>query len=191
MSSKQLNSLDNYEIQNLKSKGLRYLIMKLSPTNHLSDLYNLMKKYDIQIKTDSVKDLFYEMKGEIHQEIVHTRGNHVRTDYVHFRFNEISRNAAVEFMFRILNGEITETDRKYIYNTVFYILTHSKVFTNNIRYHLYQMISGKYNRLLTKKQFERINIEIKRYGHLSNEDNIETDSEPEYDSEDEYWYESD
>ena len=160
-----------------QDEQLRFLIMKLPYEYKLYDLYEFMLKQNIIIKTDSVKDLFENIKGVMEEN--------ERTGMLteHLRHNYTSRNLAVELTFRMMNDEITTDDKIYLYNIILYILTHSHVFTDRIRYHLFDLISTKYNYLITAKQMNRINKDMKQYGAIHSNDESEYDTpDPDIDS---------
>ena len=174
------NIIDEYKINN----DLRVLLMKLPITCNIKDLYSYMCKKNIFIKTDNVKELFKDIKGYI--DVVDDENSKKnRCKIVHIHTNSFSRNKAVELIFRILNNELIDKDKCYIYNIIFYILTHSRVFTNRIRYHLINIIFNnyEYNYLLTKKQKDRIKYDMEGYEKLykfsNDNDYDEYDSEPE------------
>ena len=160
-----------------KDQELRFLIMKLPYEYKLYDLYNFMLNQNIIIETYSVKDIFENIKGDI--EINDRPGgsgwsSRVCVEHVHH--NPFSRDLAVAFIFRIMNEEITTEDKIYLYNIILYILTHSHVFTDRIRYHLFDLISTKYNYLITPKQMSRIIKDKKQYGAIRINDNSEYDT---------------
>jgi len=156
-----------------ENQELRFLIMKLPYEHKIYDLYKSMLEQNIIIKTTSVKDIFENIKGDI--EINERSGSSkLITEHVHC--NPKSRNLAVEFAFRIMNEEITNHDKIYVYNIILYILTHSHVFTDRIRHHLFDLISNKYNYLITAKQMNRINKDMKQYGRIRINDESEYDT---------------
>jgi hypothetical protein len=141
----------------------------------------------IFIKTNNVKDLFDDLKGSI--ETIDTSGGSgwsIRTKDIYVHDNSFSRDVAVKFIFRILNKELIEKDKPYIYNIVLYILTHTHVFTNRIRYHLFDLISNEYNHLISMKQKKRIDIDMKQYGQFYIDDESEYDTEEESKDYDDY-----
>lgn len=171
----------NYKniIENFKNNGkLRFLLMELPITHKVKDLNLQMLNDGVFIKTNNVKDLFDNLKGSIETIDVHGgSGWSVRTKDIHVHDNSFSRDIAVEFIFRILNDELTEKDKPHIYNIILYILTHTHVFTNRIRYHLFDLISNEYKHLISMKQKKRIDIDMKQYGHIDIDDESEYDSE--------------
>ena len=163
-----------------QDQELRFLIMKLPYEYKLYDLYKSMLNQNIIIKTDSVKDLFENIKGDIE---INERSWSSKLFTEHVHHNPFSRDLAVEFAFRIMNDEITTDDKIYLYNIILYILTHSHVFTDRIRYHLFDLISTKYNYLITTKQMNRINKDMKQYGKIYSNDESEYDTpDPDPDS---------
>jgi hypothetical protein len=156
-----------------QDEELRFLIMKLPYEYKLYDLYKSMVKQNIIIETNSVKDIFENIKGDIE---INERSWSSKLFTEHVHYNPLSRNLAVEFAFRIMNEEITNEDKKYLYNIILYILTHSHVFTDRIRHHLFDLISNKYNNLITTKQMNRINKDMKQYGRIHLNDESEYDS---------------
>ena len=168
--------MTNYKniIENFKTNGeLRFLLMSLPITHKIKDLYLQMYSQGIFIKTNNVNDLFDSLKGSI--EIIETSYGEscwsVKTKDIDVNDHIFSRTIAVKFIFRILNDELTEKDKPHIDNIVLYILTHSNVFTNRIRYHLFYLISNDYTHLITLKQKKRIDIDMKNYSILSTDEN--------------------
>ena len=178
----------NYKniIENFKNNSeLRFLLMKLPITHKVKDLNLQMLNDGIFIITNNVKDLFDDLKGSI--ETIDVNGGSgwsVRTKDIHVHNNSFSRDVAVKFIFRMLNKELTEKDKPYIYNITLYILTHIHVFTNRIRYHLFDLISNEYKHLISVKQKKRIDIDMKQYRHIDIDDESEYDTEEE--TEDDY-----
>ena len=163
-----------------QDQELRFLIMKLPYEYKLYDLYKSMLKQNIIIETTSVKELFENIKGDIE---INERSWSSKLFTEHVHHNPFSRDLAVEFAFRIMNDEITTDDKIYLYNIILYILTHSHVFTDRIRYHLFDLISTKYNYLITTKQMNRINKDMKQYGKIYSNDESEYDTpDPDIDS---------
>jgi len=144
-----------------KTNNMRHLFMKL-PTYISSDLLlEELTKQNIIIDCETdVKTLFNHMKGYWEIEEVCGRGNRVKD--VKYYHTDLARDCAVEFAFRIMNNKLTKEDLTHIYNTTLYILGHSRLFTNRIRSHLYNIIIR--HRLFKVKQMNRINSERETYG---------------------------
>lgn len=176
-----------------ENSNLRLLLMKLPIKYKIKKFYSYMKKKNIFIETENVQNLFNNIKGWIDMIDVQGSGWSVGVKEVHMHDNECSRNIAVEFLFRILNNEITKQDKSYIYNITLYILTHSHVFTDRIRHHLFETISNEYKHLFSQKQIDRIKNDMTTYGVISLNDSDEYDTEEEetfklYDSSDDDCY---
>ena len=174
------NKIINYYINN--ENDTRFLLMKLPINNEPLILNEYLNNNNIIIPEInlSVKELFDNMKGTIEciQITTHSRcaTNRVRDEHVFD--NILSRDSAVGFIFKIINNKITDDDNRYIFNTILFILTHSHVFTNNIRYHCYNII--RKTNLLTIKQIKRINKDMNMYGVLYDDIQSEEDTDDEY-----------
>ena len=168
--------IDEYKI----NESLRSLLMKLPIIYNVKDLYLQMRNDNIIIKTENVKELFMNMKGHIETVDVGCKGWSLRVKNIKVHNNNYSRDLACEFLFRILNNEVTNEDKPYLYNITLYILTHSHVFTNRIRHHIYQVISSEH--FLSSKQKQRIENDMKNYGVIYKDcssDEYDTESESE------------
>ena len=171
-------------IEDYKSNNYsRSLLMNLCGKKSIFKLYDEMKNQNFILPTLSVKEIFDGMKGWIETEEFVRRSKRsvsIIEKKVHCNIN--SRDCAVEFAFRILNDEITLDDKPYLYNTALYILTHSRVFTNNIRYHVFDLISRE--NLLSKKQMDRLIKDEAEYGGTRADEECDYDTEvEEYDDE--------
>jgi hypothetical protein len=123
----------------------RLLMMKLSKNNSFEVL---LKNYLKEIpKTDTVFNLFQDMKGE--WEIKCGRGNRVYDEKIYD--NKYSKDCAVLFTIRVLSNNLTSEDKKHFYNVYKFIQTHPNVFGDRIRYHIRNTLEEK----LTQKQQQR------------------------------------
>ena len=172
-------------IEEYKTKNQpRLLLMNLCGKKSIFRLYDEMRNQNVILPTCSVKEIFDGMKGWIEtEEFVRRSKRSVSIIEKKVHCNISSRDCAAEFAFRILNDEITLDDKPYLYNTALYILTHSRVFTNNIRYHVLDLISRE--NLLSKKQMDRLIKDEAEYGgtHADEECDYDTEEDDEYDDE--------
>jgi len=147
----------------------RLLMMKLSINNSFEVLLtNYLKEIP---KTDTVLNLYQEMKGE--WEIKCGRGNHVFDEKTYH--NPYSRDCAVLFTIRVLSNNFTTEDKKHFYNVYKFIQSHPRVFGDKIRYHVRNTLENK----LTQKQQQggkNFKLNINDYSESDTESN---ESEPE------------
>ena len=157
--SKMYNNNDNY----------RYLMMKLSIKKSFPILLNYIK--DIP-EIDTVYNLFNEMKDG--EDIIKCdRGNRIHYETIYN--NSYSKDLAVLFTIKVLNNNITNNDKKHIYNTYRYIQSHPYIFGDRIRYHVKDCI---FNRLNNKQK----NREKKFILNIIDYDESDTESESENDN---------
>ena len=142
-----------------------------------------MKSESITLDTPNVRELFNNMKGIWDCEEIPGRGNRVRD--VKIINNTLARDSAVQLTYKILNNEITIEDKKLIYNVSSYIMTHSHIFTDNIRYHFYNVIIE--TDFLSNKQLKRLEKDIDIYSITTRIicSNVKTDIDVETDTDEE------
>ena len=147
----------------------RLLMMKLSINNSFEVLLtNYLKEIP---KTDTVLNLFQEMKGE--WEIKCGRGNRVYDEKIYN--NAYSKDSAVLFTIRALSNNFTTEDKKHFYNVYKFIQIHPDVFGDKIRYHVRNTLEKK----LTQKQQQREQNFKLNINDYSESDTESSESEPE------------